>query len=204
MATVQVTRDAEATRRKIIEVAFNEFYRHGFQGGSIARIVEESGLTKGALFHYFPTKLALGYAVLDEFVGPLLLQRWLDPLKDTDDPVKAIRKSFKRYIKEDTSSGNYMYGCPLNNYAQEMSPLDKGFGKRINTLYDSWREHFAAALRAGVKNKSVKKDISATDTATLIVSAQMGIWGTGKSSQSAERMQQAGDALCAYLDTLRA
>jgi hypothetical protein len=31
----------------------------------------------------------------------------------------------------------------------------------------------------------------------------MGIWGTGKSSRSRDLMAQAGEAVCAYLDSLK-
>ena len=57
------TRKPENTRRKILEAAFAEFYKNGFQGGSINHIVEEAGATKGALFHHFKGKNDLGYAV---------------------------------------------------------------------------------------------------------------------------------------------
>ena len=43
-------------------------------------IVEAAGTTKGALFHHFAGKRELGYAVVDEMIAPLLMQRWLDPL----------------------------------------------------------------------------------------------------------------------------
>jgi hypothetical protein len=38
----------------------------------------------------------------------------------------------------------------------------------------------------------------------MLVAGQMGIWGTGKSSQSKSVMMEAADALCDYLDTLKA
>jgi AcrR family transcriptional regulator len=61
-----VTRNPEATRARILEAAFQEFYHHGFQGGSLNRIADAAGATKGALFHHFDGKNALGYAVVDE------------------------------------------------------------------------------------------------------------------------------------------
>src|SRR6266566_3876469 len=50
------TRAPEDTRRRILKAAFGEFYRNGFQGGSLNRIVEGAGTTKGALFHHFEGK----------------------------------------------------------------------------------------------------------------------------------------------------
>jgi TetR/AcrR family transcriptional regulator, transcriptional repressor for nem operon len=63
------TNNPDATRAKILGAAFQEFYRHGFQGGSLNRIVKEAGTTKGSVFHHFEGKNALGYAVVDELLG---------------------------------------------------------------------------------------------------------------------------------------
>jgi TetR/AcrR family transcriptional repressor of nem operon len=193
----------EATRRKILEAAFAEFYANGFQGGSLNHIVEVAGTTKGALFHHFDSKQELGYAVLDDLIGPLLLMRWLDPLVGSRDPLSDIQKSFRRFAEEDMASGAWLQGCPLNNLAQEMSPLDDGFHVRINRLYEVWRRRVGEALQRGVQTGTVKVDIAPPRVAALIVAAQMGIWGTGKSSRSKDVMREATEGLCDYLEALR-
>ncbi len=197
------TKDPEATRRKILEAAFLEIYRHGFQGASINNIIEAAGITKGALFHHYADKNALGYAVVDHIIGPLLMQRWLDPLRDTERPLAVLKRSFRQTIQQDIDSGHFVLGCPLNNLAQEMSPLDEGFQQRIDALYDTWRRAVADALEAGMQAGTVKEDISAPQVAALVVAAQMGIWGSAKGSRKAALMSQAGEAFCHYLDTLR-
>ena len=192
------------TRHKLLLAAFAEFYRHGFQGGSLSRILDEAGVTKGALFHHFPEgKLQLGHAVVDEVIGPLLRQRWLEPLQAGDDPIAALKQSFRRYVAEDIASGHYVQGCPLNNLAQEMSPLDEGFHARIDALYDAWRAQIADALVSGIAAGKVSPLAAPRDVAALIVAAQMGIYGTGKSSQDKALMTQAAEAICSYLDALQ-
>jgi TetR/AcrR family transcriptional regulator, transcriptional repressor for nem operon len=194
----------EATRRRVLEAAFAEFYAHGFQGGSLNHIVRTAGVTKGAVFHHFTGKQELGYAVLDDVIGPLLLARWLEPVADSDDPLPSIQQAFRRYVETDITSGHWLQGCPLNNMAQEMSPLDEGFQQRIDRLYDTWREQYAAALERGIQAGNVRLSISPSNVAALIVAAQMGIWGSGKSSRNAQVMRQATDAMCEYLESLRA
>jgi AcrR family transcriptional regulator len=198
------TKAPEATRQKILKAAFLEFYRHGFQGGSLNHIVEEAGTTKGALFHHFPLgKQQLGYAVVDEIIGPILKQRWLDPLTGSTDPISDLKRAFRQFVQEDIKSGHFVQGCPLNNLAQEMSPLDEGFHSRINALYHSWRKVYGDAFATAIKAGTMRKDVVPGDVAALVVASQMGIWGTGKSSRSAELMTQAGEAVCAYLDSLK-
>lgn len=181
-----------------------EFYQNGFQAGSLSRIVDTASVTKGALFHHFAGKDALGLAVLDEIIAPHLLQRWLLPLQRKGDPITVLQRTYRRYIREDIDSGHYKLGCPLNNLAQEMSPLDEDMRGRIDHLYDRWRSGIADALREGIAAGTVRTDVSPDDAAALLVAAQMGIWGTGKSSQDERLMVQAGEAVCAYLETLRA
>jgi hypothetical protein len=105
-------------------------------------------------------------------------------------------------MKEEIESGRMLLGCPLNNLAQEMSPLDEGFRKRIERIYEEWRGSFAAALARGVKAGKVRKSVSTENAAAFIVAVQMGIVSTAKNSQSPELMARAGEELFAYLDTL--
>jgi hypothetical protein len=51
---------------------------------------------------------------------------------------------------------------------------------------------------------TVRADVSPQSAAAFIVAAQMGIWGTGKFSQDGALMMRAGEAICDYLETLRA
>ena len=200
---IKVEAKVESTRQKILAAAFAEFYRNGFQGGSLNHIVEMSGATKGALFHHFAGKQELGYAVVDEVIEPILKARWIDPIVGSTNPIADMKKAFRQFVKQDIESGSWVQGCPLNNLAQEMSPLDDGFRNRIDKLYDTWRAGLASALAGGIKAGKVRSDISPRNVAALVVAAQMGIWGTGKSSQSKELMAQAGEALCEYLDNLQ-
>ena len=192
----------QSMRQRILGAAFAEFYRNGFQGGSLNHIVETAGATKGALFHHFAGKQELGYAVVDEIISPLLMQRWLDPLTDSTNPIIELKRAFRQFVKEDIESGAWLQGCPLNNLAQEMSPLDEGFRTRIDNLYGLWRRRLATAVAAGIKAGKIRKSIAPKNVAALVVAAQMGIWGTAKNSQDADLMRQSGEAVCEYLDGL--
>ena len=197
------TKAPEKTRRRILKAAFAEFYRSGFQGGSLNRIVDEAGATKGALFHHFEGKQDLGYTVVEEIIQPRIKALWCDPLTESIDPVADVKRAVRQFIKEEQANGRLVQGCPLNNLAQEMSPLDEGFRKRIEKVYSAWRESLESALARGIKAGHVRRDISPRNVAAFVVAALAGIIGTAKNSQSEELMKQAGEAFFAYLDTLR-
>jgi AcrR family transcriptional regulator len=198
-----VTRAPENTRRKILKAAFDEFYRNGFQGSSINRIVDHAGTTKGALFHHFEDKNHLGYAVVEEVVFPEMKERWLDPLANSVDPIAALKKTMRQFAREEDANGRLIQGCPLNNLAQEMAPLDEGFRRRLEKIYSAWREALGTAFARGIKAGTVRKGISPPKVAALVVAALEGIIGTAKNAQSEELLTQAGQGLFDYLDSLK-
>ena len=178
-------------------------YHHGYQAASLNDIAAAAGITKGALFHHFDGKQTLGLAVVDDLLAPILNARWLAPLADADDPITTLQDSFRRHIRDDIASGNLVYGCPMNNLAQEMAPLDDGFRARFDAMYDAWRRTIEDALARGQRAGRVRKDVDLRATAILVVVGQIGIWSTGKHAQNATLMTEAGEALCAALETLK-
>jgi TetR/AcrR family transcriptional repressor of nem operon len=197
------TRAPEETRRRILQAAFAEFYRTGFQGGSLNHIVDEAGTTKGALFYHFKDKNDLGYAVIEEIILPRIKANWLDPLADSVDPITDIKRAMRQFAKEERENGRLVQGCPLNNLAQEMSPLDEGFRRRLEKIYSAWREALETAFARGIKAGKVRKAISPPNAAAFVVAALAGIIGTAKNAQSEELLKQAGEGLFDYLDSLR-
>jgi TetR/AcrR family transcriptional regulator, transcriptional repressor for nem operon len=192
-----------ATREKLLTAAFEEIYHRGFQSASLDTILAAAGVTKGALYHHFPDKAALGYAVVDEVVTGFLLQRWAGLLERLEgDPVTALRR-----VLEVRAAGltprEVEFGCPLNNLAQEMSPLDEPFRRRMAAAFDTWTGAFAAALERGQADGTVRRDIDARKVAAFVVAAIEGSFGLAKTAQSAPLLRSNLEILGAFLETLR-
>jgi AcrR family transcriptional regulator len=49
----------DARREEILEGARRAFARHGYEGATVAKLEEEIGVSRGAIFHYFPDKWSL-------------------------------------------------------------------------------------------------------------------------------------------------
>jgi TetR/AcrR family transcriptional repressor of nem operon len=197
------TRAPEATRDKLLRAAFDEINRRGFQAASLDTILAQAGVTKGALYHHFPTKAALGIAVVDEVVKGLLLERWLGVLaSQAGDPVTALQATL-RFRAANLTAGEIELGCPLNNLAQEMSPLDEDFRRSIEATFEAWRDGFAEALRRGQAEGSVRSNVDARQVATFIVAAAEGSYGLAKNAQSSSMVRENLEILSLFLDSLR-
>lgn len=192
---------SEKTRRKILETAFDEFYRHGFQGGSLNRIVAKAGITKGALFHHFRGKDELGLTIIEELLRPSVEASWLEPLRETRDPIPDVITILRHTMCDDEE--HLCQGCPLNNLAQEMSPLNEDFRRAINRIYCDWRAGLAAAFERGINAGSVRREVSPEKIAAFIVASLSGIIGSAKNAQCMNLLQTAGAGLIDYLERLR-
>jgi AcrR family transcriptional regulator len=56
----------EERRRQILDGARRAFARHGYEGATVRRLEEETGLSRGAIFSYFPNKWELFFALATE------------------------------------------------------------------------------------------------------------------------------------------
>jgi len=149
---------------------------NGFQGVSIDRIIARTGLTKGAFFHQFPTKMDLGYALVDEVLRDLIKTRWIDPLAEYDDPLEGIISQMNKLIGK-ASSSQLQLGCPLNNLVQEMTSVDQKFARKLSEVMDYWIEGVDEALKRGIANGHVKESIKAREAAVYIVMFHEGMYG---------------------------
>ncbi|MBT5926938.1 MAG: TetR/AcrR family transcriptional regulator [Verrucomicrobia bacterium] len=192
---------AEETRNRILAFAFQEFYRNGFQGSSLNQIVELARTTKGALFHHFKSKQELGYAVVGEVIQPEMRRSWLEPMDQSLDPIHDLKSILNGCVKHDKE--RICQGCPLNNLAQEMSPLDEIFRKKIESLYNDWRKSVSNAFARGIKAGNVKSTANPEAIGAFLVAALAGIIGTVKNAQDPDLFSTCGEALFDYLNSLK-
>ncbi len=59
----------EARRRQILEAATVRAARDGFHGMTMGDLIQEAGLSAGAVYGYFPSKTALIRSICDEALG---------------------------------------------------------------------------------------------------------------------------------------
>jgi TetR/AcrR family transcriptional repressor of nem operon len=193
-------RDPERTRERLLQAASREIYRSGFQSAGLDTILGSAGVTKGALYHHFKNKEALGYAVVEEIISPDVRGTWVRPLQSVKDPIDALIS-----IVQDLSvrPEDVCGGCQLNNLAQEMSPLDAGFRMRLEIIFDAWREATASVLRQGQIHGSVRPDVEPTDAAGLLIAMVEGYGSLAKNAQDPKVIKAGIKNIVGWLRSLR-
>ena len=198
-AVQSADRDAEATRQRILEAAFAEMHRRGYQGMRLDDVLAAAGITKGGLYHHFGSKKALAHAVIDTVIRAHIETSWLRPLQDSAQPVGTLINIIRKLdttITDDIIS----LGCPLNNLAQEMSPLDEDFRQQINDIYQQWQQGIASALKRGRRVGAMRASLDPQETAIFIVAALEGCIGMAKNAQSRSVLTSCTAGLIDYLE----
>ena len=194
-------RDPERTRERLLRAASREIYRSGFQSASLDTILATARVTKGALYHHFKNKEALGYAVVEEVIFSNVRGQWVRPLQGVKDPIDALIGIVQGIpVEPEDVCG----GCQLNNLAQEMSPLDAGFRKRLASVFGAWRETVASVLREGQIHNSVRRDVEPADAAGLLIAMVEGYASLAKNAQDPKVMKAGIRNIVNWLRSLRA
>jgi AcrR family transcriptional regulator len=194
-------RNPERTRERLLQAAFREVYKSGFQTASLDTILAAAGVTKGALYYHFKNKEALGYAILEEVIAPDSRAQWLRPLQRGKDPIDTLIGIVQSLsVRPEDVRG----GCALNNLNQEMSPVDEGFRKRMATVFRAWQDGIAAALREGQTSGTVRRDVEPAEAAGFLIAMVEGYASLSKNAQDAKVMKAGIRNIVAWLRSLRA
>jgi len=195
------THNPTETRDQLLQAAFLEIHRSGFQAASLSRILCGCDCTKGALYHHFASKTELGYAVVDELISGWFDERW-GHIAHAEDPIAAIREAITGGF-QDMEEIDLDLGCPLNNLAQEMSPIDEGFRLRIAKVYDKWADILVSGLRRGQAAGTIRQDVEPEKIAGFFIGAFEGSVGLAKNERSLERMMTNVEVLMGFMESLR-
>jgi AcrR family transcriptional regulator len=143
----------QARREQILEGAQRAFARHGYEGATVARLEEETGLSRGAIFNYFDNKDALFVALVrrssDRFV-----EIWLD---------QGYRALLQAISHEDPD------WLAVQVEAARRVRTDEGFRKQLTRLEEevrAARESRYARLRGAIRD-DVPIDVIAQFLGTL-------------------------------------
>ena len=196
-------RNPERTRERLLQAAFREVYRYGFQSAGIDTILAATNVTKGALYYHFESKEALGHAIIEEIISEITRDRWVLPLQRSKDknPVDALIGIVQAIPARPR---DVRRGCPLVNLAQEMSQLDERFRKRLEMIFHAWQEEIVMALRRGQSQGIVRRDLVPEETASFLIAMVEGYEVLAKNAQDAKVWNMGIRNIVGWLGSLRA
>lgn len=187
-------------RQQILLEHFRAIHQQGFQTTRTDRVVAQMGITKGAFYHYFPTKNHLGYALLDEIICPLYIGIWAPFAAAESDHQDVLRKTLDQY-KGLVDTDSVRWGCVLTNLIQEMAPIDTGFQERLTGALQTMQEMVTKGLRNGQLAGNFRGDLQAEQAATFLLASLQGVFSMAKGAQSMDVFNTGMSQLAQHLET---
>lgn len=170
--------DPAAMRGRILDAAFDLFQEQGYNASSVHQIAAKAGVTGGAFHHHFPTKKALGLAVIAERVAAAVEETWLEPIKSAATAADGILHVLNGLARQLDAQGS-VRGCPVNNLTLELAFADDAYRAALRQLFDRWRETIAGRL-AGA---------DADARATMVIASYSGAMAIAKVEQRGEPLR---------------
>ena len=154
-------RRAEARPEEILEAALEEFVARGFEAARMEDIAKRAGLSKAAIYLYFPSKVALLEALIEAKVGPLAANVQQIAAMGAGDPLTALRMM--------ATAAAFRLADP-NLFA--VPRLVIGISGRFPEIAKYYREHVVAKARGALESlidaAKTKGQIRPVDTNAVV------------------------------------
>ena len=177
MATVVEHRE---TKQKLLETALDLIWENNYDCVGIVQICTQSGVTKGAFYHYFKSKSDLAAAALEA--------RWLNVRNSFDRVFSPQNTSLERVdfycdliismqAKKHAQTGRVL-GCPFISTGQSTRE-DKI--KRISVdITERMTKYFTSLVVDAQREAIVDKDLDAVDIARYMYLFVQGVLTIGR------------------------
>jgi TetR/AcrR family transcriptional repressor of nem operon len=124
------------TRQRIVEIADQLIYQHGFAKTSFADIADAVGISRGNFYHHFKTKDDILEAVIELRLSRTqqMLEKWE---KEGETPTERIQSFIHILIMN--RSKIKQYGCPVGTLCTELAKLEHAAQSHANELFGLFR-----------------------------------------------------------------
>lgn len=159
------------TREKIMNASEQLILNNGFTGTSIDAIIDQVGITKGAFFYHFPTKVDLARALIARLAATDLgiLRSYMERAeKLSRDPLQQLLIFIGLFIEEAEEMTEPYPGCLFASFVYESGQFEQGTLRVVSDTLLTWREELAVKIREATALHPPKFEVDAESLADMI------------------------------------
>ena len=153
----------ERMRQEMLETAKALLLAEGLDAVTLASVSSRLGMTKPAIYHYFPSKEALTRSLvallIDEEIGEL--EAAVNKAGPSDNPIGAMIRAFHSHYRENLHAFRFVYG-QLQLYLKPEFGIDAEMVRseitpRTRHLFDLMELRLASSDRGGRERRSMRR-----------------------------------------------
>ena len=160
----------EERQYQILEAAMEVFVLNGYANTRMDDIVSQSGLSKGALYHHYPSKKDLFIALIDHWEIYCFPDFYIR--NGTDRTASETLLDFAKAVLDVFNVKKYVFLAEVEFWA--LSNQDEEINERSKSLYKKLLNLFELVLQKGVRTGEFK-EIDTKVVSLIILSGFQGI-----------------------------
>ncbi|KIX12408.1 TetR family transcriptional regulator [Dethiosulfatarculus sandiegensis] len=167
-------RDAEKTKKLLIDAAFTVFTQKGFARTTLNEIASEAGVTRGAIYWHFKDKAEIFWAVSEQTAKQAGLD-WDQVQNSQAESLKDFERFLVHYLTSFEQNEKFRSFYEMVNFrtewTEELAPIWNKMKQRFHMAYASLKEDLIRLI----KKKKVRQDINPHLAALAIFSFSEGL-----------------------------
>lgn len=195
-------------KERIIDAAFNLFLKNGYKGVSLKDIINESELSRGAIYHHFDSKYAIYLAAIEKYF--CIISESLD-LKGNNLAIKErLRRKYKQFLHifeiiENIEPKGLAY--PIRTYYifQLESEKDALILERIEKTRNHFQNEVTEIIQTAIDNDEITTQLSISVIVQQLMSMMQGIalhHSTIKKDCKKELLEKFDEVIIPYLEII--
>tara|TARA_B100002052_G_scaffold203073_1_gene185391 strand:- start:5457 stop:6044 length:588 start_codon:yes stop_codon:yes gene_type:complete len=141
------------TKNKILEAAFNVFVKNGYKDTTMAHIVRESGLSKGAIYHHYSSKKDLFISLIDHWEVYSFPDFYSGG--SSQETASMTLQRFADVVYATFNEKPHIFLAEIEFWA--LANKDDEINARSKILYDKILKLFELVLSKGIRNNEFRK-----------------------------------------------
>jgi TetR/AcrR family transcriptional regulator, transcriptional repressor for nem operon len=159
-----------SVREQIVDAAFEQFHRHGYNACGVKLITDSAGVPKGSFYNHFQSKEALALVVMDRYGET----RHLDKLADASKPPLVRLRGHFEALGQDIEDFGYERGCVYGNFSTEAADHIPAIREGLREAFDLWTNAITATIREAQEDRSLASTQEAETLGRFLVNAWEG------------------------------
>lgn len=201
--------DAEVAvplRERILNAAHALVLERGFSSTSISDVLADAGASKGAFFHHFPSKSALGHALVERYAEAdvAVLDAALARAEATsDDPADQL-VALLRVFEDAATGGAAMQqpGCLFVSFVYEQIPETDEIRPMIIEAIELWRARILEKLQQAAASGRISGDVELSALADQVFTVFEGAFILARATGEADHVRAQLAQLRHYFELL--
>jgi TetR/AcrR family transcriptional regulator, transcriptional repressor for nem operon len=187
----------EQTRRAIVEKAAPLFNQKGFEGTSLADLMQATGLQKGGIYRHFSGKRELAAEAFD-YAWEKAVRERQEGVAEVPDCVDRLKKAIDNFVER--RAGLVPGGCPLMNTAVEADDGNPMLRARARKALQSWIERLSGIAAEGIDKGQIERRIAPQQLSRLIIGSLEGALLISRLQNDQEPLRAIRQHLDEYLE----